>query len=39
MIEIAWYKSSLLLKIQMYKTQTLHLFTVNIKTDSIYQSC
>jgi hypothetical protein len=36
--QVAWNKSSLLLKIQMQNTQTFQLFTINIKTEIIYIS-
>ncbi len=36
--QVASNKSSLLLKIQKYNTQTLQIFTKIIKTESIYKS-
>ncbi len=36
--QVAWNKSSLLLKINFQNTQTLQLFTVIIKTEGIYIS-
>ncbi len=36
--EAAWSKTSLLLKIQMQRTQTLQLFTKIIETEIIYKS-
>ncbi len=36
--QVAWNKSSLLLKIQMQITQTSQLFAMNIKAESIYKS-
>jgi hypothetical protein len=36
--QIAWNKSSLLLKNTLQNTQTLQLFAMNIKTESIYKS-
>jgi hypothetical protein len=35
--EVAWYKSSFLLLNILQNTQTLQLFTINIKTESIYK--
>ncbi len=35
--QVAWNKSSLLLKIQIQNTQTLQLFTETIKTESIFK--
>ncbi len=37
-VQVASNKSSLLLKIILQKAQTLQLFTLNIKTESIYKS-
>ncbi len=36
--QVAWNKSSLLLNIIIQNTQTLQLFTMNIKTEIIYKS-
>ncbi len=36
--QVPWNKSSLLLKKILQNTQTLQLFTMNIKTESIYKS-
>jgi hypothetical protein len=36
--QVAWNKSSLLMKIQRQNTQTLQLFTEIIKTGHIYKS-
>jgi hypothetical protein len=36
--QAAWNKSNLLLKIQMLNTQTLQLFTMNIKIETINES-
>jgi hypothetical protein len=36
--QVAWNKSSLLLKIQMQNTQRLQLFTEMFKTDRIFKS-
>jgi hypothetical protein len=36
--QVAWTKSSSLLKIQKYKAQTLQLFMKIIKMESIYKS-
>jgi hypothetical protein len=36
--QVACNKSSLLLKIQNLNTQTLQLFAMNFKTESIYKS-
>ncbi len=36
--QVAWNESSLLLENILQTTQTLQLFTMNIKTESIYKS-
>ncbi len=37
MEQVAWNKSSLLLRFILQNTQTLQLFTTNIKTEGIYK--
>jgi hypothetical protein len=36
--QVAWNKSSLLLKTILQSTLTLQLFTMNVKTESFYKS-